>query len=124
MLEFMRLIMLALTVLLGLVACAPVKEATSAPSPTPASPVYNVLLFEGKEGLAAVDKESLDALVEAAIAKDYVGMAKLETQGKIFWVKNGIKVLIIDRALGARQVRFMEEPLFSRTGWVPMEWVK
>lgn len=72
----------------------------------------------------AVDKESFDLWTKASVAKDYIGMADMESSGKVYTVKNGTKILVIDSKFGARQVRTLEGDNYGKTGWLPYEWVK
>jgi hypothetical protein len=72
----------------------------------------------------AVDKDAFDLWVKASVSKDYIGMQELESLGKVFPVPNGTKVLVIDSAFTARQVRVLEGNAYGRSGWLPYEWVK
>ena len=43
---------------------------------------------------------------------------------KIFFVKTGTKVLVIDRETFSRQVRILEGENIGRSGWVPFEFIQ
>ena len=72
----------------------------------------------------ALNKEALDLWTEACVAKDYIGMAQLESVGKVFPVPNGTRVLVINSAFAVRQVRVLEGNAYGRSGWLPYEWLK
>lgn len=82
-----------------------------------------VLSVESEAVLLAVTEESFDELVEASVAKDYLGMAELMAIGAVFEVPNHTKVLVIDRAFGKKKVRILEGDEFGRAGWVPYEFL-
>ena len=72
----------------------------------------------------AIDISSQDAFTKAAIAKDYIGMQRLVSTGRVFEVPANTRVLVIDRKTFIRQVRVLEGPQAGRAGWLPMEWIK
>lgn len=79
--------------------------------------------------LLATTETAFDTLTKTLMANDTTGILELSSQGAIFGVTNGSKVLVIDRSYGKRKVRIIEgvRPIdtdkVGLSGWVPMEWV-
>ena len=105
----------------------------STPRPTPTSARENGLSI-GEHGIlhidggatshfVAADEEALKKLFRAIDAKDDYGMADLLLTEQVFSVKDGTRVLVIDKALYTTQIRILEGPYAGRSGWVPYEWV-
>lgn len=73
---------------------------------------------QGQPLLVAVDKDTLDAAIDAAIAGDDYAGAELVLTGRLFSVDSGTRVLVIDLALFATKVRILEGPYAGTPGWV------
>jgi hypothetical protein len=77
--------------------------------------------------LVASDKDALDAFTKAAVSDDKEGLAALILAGRLWPVKGGTKVRVIDYGgfLNATktQVRILEGGYYGRSGWVAAEWV-
>lgn len=69
-------------------------------------------------------KAYMDEYVHDAVNKDTMGMAQMVYADEGFFVSNGTKVLVIDSAIGAREVRILEGKQIAQSGWVPMEFVQ
>lgn len=83
------------------------------------------LCIENREVVPlAINKNSFDEFVNAAIANDTYGIANLIAAGKVFTVPNNTKVLIIEGSVGKVKVRILEGKHTGESGWVPKEWIK
>ncbi len=77
----------------------------------------------------AVDQESFKELVNAARAKDTIGILELASQRRIFGVTAGTSVLILDQNFSQYRIRVLkgvqgvDTDKVGRAGWVPREWV-
>ena len=113
-------------------------SSTPATTPQPAvaqtsdKPAPSQKVSVGEEGyiktsaqktILANNKADLDELVKIYLAKDTAGMGEFLLEGKGIAVSNGIKVLVIDTAVGSRRVRVLEGDQASKSGWLPMEYV-
>jgi len=100
---------------------------TSKSKPTQNSSVgkeSNLFIENNNFIYVCIDKSSYDDFVNASLSKDTYGITNLIAAGKIFSVPNNTRVLIIDRSVGAREIRILEGKNTGKSGWVPMEWVK
>lgn len=80
---------------------------------------------EGDGGvLVSATKEAWEQFRKAVIAKDKVGFYALYLSKQVFSVPKGTRVLVIDRALSAREVRIMEGEHTWKSGWVHEKWVR
>ncbi|MDQ3076916.1 MAG: hypothetical protein M3Q63_02585 [bacterium] len=79
------------------------------------APVQRVLLGTTEEGY--------DNIIKASVAKDDQGLAEVVLKGEGYFVDNGIKVLVIDRKVGHKQIRVLEGEHISKTGWIQTEWI-
>ena len=113
---------------------------SSSSSTPPPAPTQNTL-GTGEQGvlrmgsdptqivLLATTESSFDELSKTLMANDTIGVLELGSEGKVFGVTNGTKVLVIDRSFGKRKVRITEgvravdTDKVGLSGWVPMEWV-
>lgn len=69
-------------------------------------------------------KTAFDQYVkDAAVSHDTYDMANLISQDYGFLVPSGTKVLVIDAAFGALQVRVQSGDHTNESGWVPTEFV-
>lgn len=118
-----KLILLPLAVLIGclMFGCGAPSE-TTAPASVGSEAVIRAPNLDTV--YLAIDKESFNMWTKACVAKDYIGMAQLESAGLVFPVPNGTKVLVIDRDTFIRQVRILEGSAFGKSGWLPFEWLK
>lgn len=83
------------------------------------------LYIENKEFVPlAVNENSFDEFVTAAIANDSHGITDLIAAGKVFTVPSNTKILIIERPVGKAKVRILEGKNTGDSGWVPKEWIK
>jgi hypothetical protein len=83
-----------------------------------------ILQVDGaKSHFVAADEEALKKLFRAIDAKDDYGMADLLLTGQVFSVKDGTRVLVVDKALYTTRIRILEGPYAGKSGWVPYEWV-
>jgi hypothetical protein len=77
--------------------------------------------------LVASDKDADDAFTKAAVSDDKEGVAALILANRLWPVKGGTKVRVIDYGgfLNATktQVRILEGGYYGRSGWVAAEWV-
>jgi hypothetical protein len=71
----------------------------------------------------AADEKAFQELLDAINAKDDYGVSELLLTGRVFSVKDGTQVLVIDAALHKMQIRILEGPYAGKSGWVPDEWV-
>lgn len=77
----------------------------------------------------AADRDAFDQMQKDFVSNDTVSFFELASQGRAFGVSSGTKALIIDSAVGSRQVRILEsaqgvdQNKIGRTGWIPAEWV-
>lgn len=78
----------------------------------------------GKSALVGVDESAYSEIQKAFAVSDSAGYLELLTSGKAFAVANGTKIKVIDRGYGKRRVRILEGDMFTRSGWVPLEWVQ
>lgn len=83
-----------------------------------------LLMSNNEEMAIAITKEYFNELIKYSVAKDTMGIAEMALEGKIFFVKNNTKALVIDRDFAARQVRILEGEMFGKTGWVPYEFIQ
>jgi len=84
---------------------------------------YNRLYNGGETVSVVVDEKSFDEYVHAAVIKDYFGMLELVNQGRVFSVKSGTRIQVLDRGFGKTKVRILEGEWIGASGWVPYEWV-
>lgn len=77
-----------------------------------------------QETIVSLDVETEKAVIKASIANDTYGMAEVVSSGKAFLVSNCTKVKVIDQNVGSRKIRILEGEQLSKSGWVPMEFVK
>jgi len=75
------------------------------------------------EVFLGVTEQDQEVLGKSLMAKDTMGISNLLSNQKVFLVKEGTKVLVIDRAYGIRNVRIMEGVNTGKTGWLPYEWL-
>jgi len=99
-------------------------ESDSKPSPSDIGSTAILFVSESDEVPVCVDEEAFEELIKASVAKDDIGIAELLLLGKVFFVPNNTKVLVIDRDFAKRQIRILEGDKFGRTGWVPYEFLK
>lgn len=59
-----------------------------------------------------------------SVANDKDGKVLLLASGRVFAVKSGTKVLVIDQAMFKRKVRVLEGEQKGLSGWVAVEYVK
>jgi hypothetical protein len=76
------------------------------------------------ETIAAVSKEAYNKMLDAAIAKDDIGIGQMALAGLIVLLPRGTKVKVIDTTFGTRQVRVQEGEYYGKAFWVAMEHVK
>lgn len=74
--------------------------------------------------IVAATRDAHDQLVKTARAGDTYGVMEAVLEGQAFPVEECSRVLVIDAAIGLRQVRVLEGEQIARTGWVPYEWVR
>ena len=68
--------------------------------------------------LVAVDKDALEAAVDAAATGDDYAKSELLLTGRLFSVDSGTRVLVTGLALFSTKVRILEGPYEGRTVWV------
>lgn len=68
-------------------------------------------------------KEAHEKITKAVLAKDAVGVAQFLRNGDVIQLAEGTKVLVIDFALGLREVRVLEGDNFGKSAWLPKEWI-
>ncbi|MFH1971791.1 MAG: hypothetical protein ABIJ05_05465 [Patescibacteria group bacterium] len=78
---------------------------------------------ETSEILVAIDKEALDDLTDASVARDTYGYQQVYYEGRAYWVASGTKVLVLDRTFATTKFRIVEGDYYGEIGWVPYEWV-
>lgn len=86
-----------------------------------------ILSVEGSGPITvAIDEEAVEEIINALIAKDNIGLMNLVLAGKVFYVQNSTKVLILDvnysRAIV--KIRILEGDNWGMAGWVPYEFVR
>ena len=83
-------------------------------------------IFE--EGLSTitvgVDASAFNALTDAFVASDTVGIENMIAADRAFTVSNGTRALVLDRTLTRTKVRFLEGAHRDRVGHVPTDWVR
>ena len=72
----------------------------------------------------AITEESFDAWTKASVAKDEQGKMLLLASARVFAVKKGTKVRVIDTAMFKRKVRILSGDQKGLSGWVAKEYVK
>ncbi len=96
-------------------------ESDAAPEPEP-EPGRSLQIGEEGQLLAdcfgAVDDESWDAMREAAVANDRVGLGQLAEQGKLFLLDEGDRLLVLDRSVFAFKVRLLDGKYAGEACWV------
>jgi len=83
-----------------------------------------ILVSQNEEIAIPITKEYYDEMVKLSVANDTMGIAEMALDDKIFFVKTGTKVLVIDRETFSRQVRILEGENIGRSGWVPFEFIQ
>lgn len=78
----------------------------------------------GDSVLVAVDKDTLDEMIKAAVAKDDYGYKQPYYEGRAYLVDKDTKVLVLERTWGGSiKFRILEGKHQNRIGWTPYEWV-
>ena len=77
-----------------------------------------VLRVESGDVVLCVDESAYSEFLKLALAKDYLGMGKMEGTGRLFRVPSGTKARVIDSGFEKRQVRIMDGSSFGRSGWL------
>lgn len=101
-------------------------ESVTTESTTGSSAVVRI----GQEGnittdcFGAVDDASWDALSEAAVADDRVGINQLVMDGKVLLLDQGEKVKVLDHSWTAHKVRVVDGKYAGRVCWVEARHVK
>ena len=72
----------------------------------------------GGSVLVSATVPAFDALVSASVARDTVGISQLITGGAVWSMPSGTPVLVIDRGMYRRLVRFEGGHLAGQTAWV------
>lgn len=99
------------------------------PQPTPTNRPATIRLRVGEEGhingdvFAAVDDPSWDAMWKAINARDQAGLAELMMRGKVFTMKPGTRVLVLENAFASVKVRALDGPSVGKAGWIPYEYL-
>ena len=110
-----------LLIVLGIVALIFARSLMScSPGSSTASVGSDVVLrlSNGSGDIVLCTNESAyDEYVKLAVAKDYLGMAKMESRGRLFRVPSGTKARVIDIGFEKREVRVMEGEHFGQSGW-------
>lgn len=82
------------------------------------------LYNEGSDAIMVVgDEEAFEELINAVAANDYSGFLESTLAGRVFYVRNNTKVLVIDVGRYGTKVRILEGENTGMAGWVPDEWV-
>jgi hypothetical protein len=75
--------------------------------------------------MVGVDPESANRISRLANAKDSIGLAQMERQGKLFIVEDGTRVRVIGSSgFASLEVRIESGAHFGQSGVVPYEFVK
>lgn len=99
----------------------------AAPKPPPEP--KRTFLHSGDTGVVngtcgvAINDEAWDAMNNALLAKDNVGMVQLFLSGQVFAVKKGDSVLVLDSAFTSYKVRAKSGEEVGHAGWVVRECV-
>ncbi len=74
--------------------------------------------------ILAVSEFYFDEFTQLSIARDEIGFRKMVSEGKLFTVKNGTAVKVIDlKFLGKTKVRILEGDYLGESGWIASEFV-
>lgn len=97
--------------------------STNKKSPSASSKIGDkaYLYHESGSVIVSLNKESRKEFVDAAYAKDTLGVGALFVAGKIFDIKNNTQILIIDTDLYNAKVRILDGEQIGLSGWVPYE---
>ncbi len=80
------------------------------------------LFLEGaKHVIVAIDKDALDELIDAQVAKDTEGIEQLVRSPRAMLVLNNTHVKIIDKGFAITKIRTQESLQEGKTVWVPYE---
>lgn len=74
--------------------------------------------------VVATSEEAFDQWIKAKRANDTHGTAQLIMAGKLYFMKSGTPVLVIDTSYATRKVRILDGKLQGMAGWVAVEHVK
>jgi len=73
---------------------------------------------DGAPLLVGVDKEALEAAIDASVSGDDYAGTQLLLTGQLFLVDSGTRVLVIDLTLYYTKVRILEGPYAGTAVWV------
>lgn len=108
----------------------PARAAESVQTESTAVQSSSAVVRIGQEGnittdcFGAVDDASWDALSEAAVADDQVGINQLVMNGKVLLLNQGEKVKVLDHSWTAHKVRVVDGKYAGRVCWVEARHVK
>lgn len=74
----------------------------------------------------AATREANDAFTKAAVTNDREGIAALMLTDRLWPIRAGTKVRVLGYGgflSGTTEIRILEGGYYSRSGWVPSEWV-
>lgn len=80
--------------------------------------VGNVVTVTAESAFAAVDDEAWDALNEAAVADDKVGVRDLVLNGKVFLLSKGESVKVLELGFESTKIRVVDGANTESVGWV------
>jgi len=75
------------------------------------------------EPVLCATREAQDQFTKLAVAHDTLGIGTLLVANVCFLVEPGASARLIDSGFGVKQVRVMDGKQFSRSGWLPSEWI-
>lgn len=82
-----------------------------------------VRLSGGGDVVLARSADAMEDLLTAAAAQDKVAYDAVVIQGDAFLVSSGTRVRVIRSLTTLSEVRVLDGPFATQTGWVPREWV-
>lgn len=94
--------------------------------PYPAVPAGPTLGEQGHMRVAAVlavDDAAWDAMTDAQVVGDTIGLTTLLLNGRVFILEAGTPVLVIDIGFTSLRVRALDGPSAGLAGWVQIELV-
>ena len=75
------------------------------------------------QAMLAVDDEAWDAMIDAQVANDTIGLRSLLLSGDVFLLDEGTRVLVLDQGFFSTRVRALEGDNMGKAGWVQFELV-
>lgn len=118
------LLVFGLLMLIGFIGS--LGDTPSTPAPTESTGVGSDVVLSVNSGKVVVcpTEAAYTEFGKLSAAKDYLGMAKMEAEGRLFTVTSGTKARVISRGFEKREVRIMEGPHFGKSGWVTASLVR